>query len=257
MLGVGPRGIEERQHPQHTPLAVLLIHSGHCQRSNPTGAQFMHLVFDSVANLVLVVAKAQDHMRCPLGNAKYFAVRVLQSALRALGAGVEGGEFQLFEGVETIQCGVTLRIRILIIGLGQLQSRLEHHRVQRVTWRLLPLSRECCLKHDRVFCLIGTEGRTVILYDHLVEGERARLVRAEHVHPRHRLDRRQPRHDRPVPGEDAGAGGEGGGGDDFDGDGDGGYEEDYREGKALLDDGGVGLGRVGRHQGQPLALVGT
>ena len=124
---------------------------------------------------------------------------------------------------------------------------VQRQRVQRVARRLLPLGRHGRVPQQRVLRLALRVHRRVLLQLHLVQRQRARLVRAQDGHAGHVLDRRQPRDDGAVVRQLLGAQRQRGGGDDLDGQRDGGHEQHDGEGQGV-NDALVALQQVDEHR---------
>eukprot|EP00961_Rhodomonas_salina_P185835 2509171-Rhodomonas_salina.1 len=132
----------------------------------------------------MVVAKVEDHMGRALGDGKHLAVGPLQLALSPLLARVEGQELQLLIRVAALKVEA---------GVGQ------NHRVEGIPGWLEPLGGKRGLEQDRVTRFALAKDGAVVLDHHLVHREGTGLVRAQHVHPGHLLDRRQTSHDGACP----------------------------------------------------------
>mmetsp|Transcript_53296 Transcript_53296/g.141191 ORF Transcript_53296/g.141191 Transcript_53296/m.141191 type:complete len:554 (+) Transcript_53296:1836-3497(+) len=254
LLGVGAGRIQESEDAKEPPRAVLAVLAAHGQRADAAGAELVHLLLHVEADLLLVGTHVEDNVRGTLGDGEDVAVGAAQLALGLLGAGIERGEVNLSEGVKLVQVALTLlqiglahnlggagalalgiAVRRRLGPLGELEAGLEHHGVERVAGGLLPLGRESRLEQHSLLVLVGSEGGAVVLDHHLVEGEGASLVRAEHVHAGHTLNGGEAGDDSAVAREHTRAHGQGGCGHNLDSQGDGRHEHNDRERQRLLD----------------------
>eukprot|EP00955_Chlamydomonas_euryale_P106395 365702-Chlamydomonas_euryale.AAC.25 len=212
-LRVGARWVEEREHANQLPRAkvvALLARDRDRKRADAALAKRLH---ERVSRLAhgLVVAQLEDDVGRALGGAERLAV-LDDRALGTLDGRVK---------------------RHVVDHLHTLHRRhvdgCEHKRVERVPRRLLPLSGHCGVPQQRPLVNAGHERGRVLLDDHLVEGQRAGLVGAQHVHAREVLDCGQACDDGTHRRHLAGAQCQCRGADNLNGDGDGRDEQDDGE----------------------------
>mmetsp|Transcript_54413 Transcript_54413/g.124038 ORF Transcript_54413/g.124038 Transcript_54413/m.124038 type:complete len:670 (+) Transcript_54413:240-2249(+) len=215
LLGVGARRVEEGQEAEQVHGFTLVLDRD-AESADAARGQVFDLGVVLVPDLGLVaVGQLQDHVGGALGDGELAAVGAPDHRHGLLGRGVEGRV-------------VELRVRVQ----GRLVHGVEHQRVERVLRGLLPLGRQRRESEEPLLVHPVREGGEALQH-HLVQGQRARLVGAEHVHPRELLDAVELRHDGLLVRQSLAPHGHGGGGHDGEGDGDGRDDEADGEGQGL------------------------
>mmetsp|Transcript_15235 Transcript_15235/g.50024 ORF Transcript_15235/g.50024 Transcript_15235/m.50024 type:complete len:809 (-) Transcript_15235:487-2913(-) len=177
-LGVRARRVEEGEHANHLH-ACALVRLGHRESANAALREFLNLGFELLLDRLAVrrVAQPEHDVRRALHHLEDAAVRALERRFRPLLDGVERRVVELRVLVERREV-----------------DGVEHERVESILRRLLPLGRERGVREDDV-AVHAVAVRNRVLKHHLVEGERASLVAAQHVHRRELLDGGEARHD--------------------------------------------------------------
>mmetsp|Transcript_28544 Transcript_28544/g.71748 ORF Transcript_28544/g.71748 Transcript_28544/m.71748 type:complete len:280 (+) Transcript_28544:1303-2142(+) len=206
VLGIASGRIEEGQQPHQVPLdrnAVLRYRRLKACRierlrfcdGNATDtvlAQLYDLLHHALHHR-LVLNQPPNDMRRALADAVHVAVCLLAHyACRALHLGVERHVIDaLVPGHLRIHCALQFLLfqNVILCRARHPQVAAQDERVQRVLWWLLPPrshGREA--QQVKLVEPLLVRGR-FLLNDHLVHGERARLVATQHVHTSQVLDR--------------------------------------------------------------------
>ena len=173
-FGLLARRIEQGQHAHKLPLAFL-IRPGDAQGTEAATGKFIDRFLHGGLYLTGVRRHLQNHLRRSLGHKELFPVSSLDGGFRALVHRVEGLEMEYLIALQ----------RFIVLHAA------NHRQVNGV---LVFRARSERAVEDGL-----VRGNTVhgegIAQGQLVLGQGAGLVRAQHVHARQFLDRRQPRHD--------------------------------------------------------------